>query len=293
MNLIAIGEILWDVFDDRRLIGGAVLNLAAHARKLGHDVTFVSAVGRDELGESALARLDQLDLSRRLVPISDRAPTGTVRVFVDSNGQPSYTIHRPAAYDFPHVSDDDLRAMASKNPRWICFGTLAQMAPQMRATTQKLIDAFPTAQRFYDINLRKDSFTPQLVRELLSQATILKINDQEVAQVLHMFGDSPADLASFCKIYRDRYKLRGVCVTRGAQGCYLQLDDQVADLPGMNVKVVDAVGAGDAFAAAFAHGVSQEWPLARIGEFANRLGALVASRAGAVPDWKWMGDVPV
>ena len=75
--------------------------------------------------------------------------------------------------------------------------------------------------------------------------------------------------------------------TRGATGCAFWLQHRYREIPGhrVTVTVADAVGAGDAFAAAFLHGLSSAWPTDRIGDFANRVGALVASRTGAVPEW--------
>jgi fructokinase len=63
------------------------------------------------------------------------------------------------------------------------------------------------------------------------------------------------------------------------------LDGDYVEVAGFPVEKPHPVGAGDAFSAAFCHGISQSWPAARIGDFANRVGALVASRPEAVSDW--------
>jgi fructokinase len=285
MNIISVGEILWDVFGTGEHIGGATFNFAAHAARLGHNVEFVSAVGEDERGTRALERAGHLGLSTTFIRRTRQAATGRVNVFLDAAGQPDFVIHRPAAYDFPALSDTDLRALAAMRPGWICFGTLAQRAPPVRCVTKQLIAAIPSARRFYDINLRKDSYTPGLVRELMAEASFLKINDDEVNAVLRMFGESPCSLEDFCRAYTDRYGWSGACVTRGAAGCAVFLNGQYIESPGYKVKVADTVGAGDAFAAAVVHGLGERWTTGEIADFANRLGALVASRPGAVPDW--------
>ena len=128
MNLVLLGAVLWDVFDDRKLIGGAPFNVAAHATKLGIDATFISAVGDDELGREALEQARKLGLDTQHIRIAGGKPTGTVRVFLD-NGQPDYDIHRPAAYDYPEVTDADLQQLAAHNPQWLYFGTLELMSP--------------------------------------------------------------------------------------------------------------------------------------------------------------------
>jgi fructokinase len=285
MRLIAIGEILWDLFCNEERLGGAVLNLAAHATRLGHDVALVSAVGDDERGRRALARARELGLSTRFVPALPGRETGIVTVALDERGQPSYIIHRLAAYDFATLDDADFAALVSPPPDWICYGTLHSMHPGARQLLRSVLERFPSAGRFYDINLRKDSFRPALVRELIESATLVKLNDSEVQALQEMFALPESSLEAFCREFTRRFGWRGMCVTRGAEGCAVLLDGEYVEIPGYPVQVVDTVGAGDAFAAGFLHGVAAGWPLSRIADFANRLGALVASRSGGTPAW--------
>jgi fructokinase len=285
MNIISIGEILWDVFEKAEHIGGAPFNFAAHAARLGHNVAFISAVGQDKRGQRALQRVSELGLTTRHIRQVDDVPTGTVTVFVDSAGKPDFTIHRPAAYDMAHLTDEEIDGLAASSPDWICFGTLHQMSEAARELTCRLVEAIPGARRLYDINLRKGSYTPWLVKELLRKASILKINDDEARAVEDMFGQPRRSLEEFCRRISGQYGLEGVCVTRGAQGCALFLDGEYLEALGYSVKVADTVGSGDAFAAAFVHGLGSGWRAGRIADFANRVGALIASRPGAVPDW--------
>ena len=285
MNIISIGEVLWDVFEDAEHIGGATFNFCAHAARLGHDVSFVSAVGRDELGRRAIKRTEELGLSTEFIRETDEHPTGYVSVFVDSKGQPDFTIHRPAAYDFPQLDDGQFEKLSEQNADWIYFGTLFLMGDQARSLTERVLGALPTAQRIYDINLRKGSYTPALIHELLGLATILKINDEEVFAVRKMSGEAQTTLEGFAREYADRFGLEGVCITKGSAGCSILLEDEFVEVAGYPVEVADAVGAGDAFTAAFVHGLGGRWSPEQIGDFANRVGALVASRSGAVPDW--------
>jgi fructokinase len=150
-----------------------------------------------------------------------------------------------------------------------------------------LLESYPDARRFYDINLRKDSYTAPLVLELLELADVVKLNDDELVHVQQMFGTSHASIERFCGDYASHFRWDAVCVTRGERGCAILKGREYVEVPGVPVKVADTVGAGDAFAAAFLHGFDQDWPAAKIGEFANRLGAIVASRPGGVPEWSW------
>jgi fructokinase len=287
-KIISLGEILWDVFPDAEYLGGAPFNFAAHARRLGHDVCFVSAVGDDHRGRSALAKMEQLDLATRFVQRLTTAATGIVSVRLDPAGQPTFTIHRPAAYDLVSLSPGDLAELSSPPADWIYFGTLHQTSPGARDLLAALIGANPRARRFYDINLRLDSYTPALVRDLMKLASVVKLNDAEVRTVEDLFGGgarSPRSTEEFCRTNAEAHGWEAVCVTRGAQGCALLIDGEYVEADGYAVEVADTVGSGDAFAAAFVHGLSSGWTPAEIGDFANRVGALVASRHGGIPSW--------
>lgn len=276
---------LWDVVGDTEHLGGAPFNFAAHLSKLGHDVSFISAVGMDARGDKILDRMAGMGLSARCVRRLANYPTGTATVTFDVENQPHFKISRPAAYDFPQLSDPDFEELMALRPEWIYFGTLQQMSSEARELTAKLLDSVTSARRFYDVNLRPNSWEPALVRESLKKATVVKLNDTEVAEIAKIFGEAYDSLEEFCRSYSAKFGWEAVCITRGAQGCALLIGEEYVEAPGYSVKVADTVGAGDAFAAAFVHGFGSGWPAARIADFANRVGALVASKAGAIPDW--------
>jgi fructokinase len=285
VNVISIGEVLWDVVGKAEHLGGAPFNFAAHLNRLGHSVSFISAVGDDARGARILERISEMGLSTRYVSRSVEHATGTVIVTLDGSGQPRYVIHRPAAYDFPQLSEAELGELFSQSVDWIYFGTLHQMSEVAKRLTARLLDSKPDAGRFYDVNLRVDSYEPALVHELMSRATVVKLNDDEVLEVARMFGDSPASLEDFCRNYSRRFGWEGVCVTQGVRGCVVLIGGEYLESEGYPVQVADTVGAGDAFAAAFLHGLGSGWPAPRIADFANRVGAVVASRTGAIPFW--------
>jgi fructokinase len=285
MNIISIGEVLWDVFADTEHLGGAAFNFAAHAKILGHSVSFISAIGEDRRGQRVLESMDALGLTTRFVGHVKDHPTGIVSVNLDASGQPHFVIHRPAAYDFPKLSAGDLSALSSSRPDWIYFGTLFQMSPEAKAVTLEVIESNPEARRFYDVNLRENNYEPALVNELMARATAVKLNDQEVDMIQSMFSWSYRSLEDFCQGTARKFGWEAVCVTRGEEGCVVWLDGQYVEADGYEVRVADTVGAGDAFAAAFVHGMECGWRPGEIADFANRVGALVASRPGGTPAW--------
>jgi fructokinase len=285
MKLISIGEILWDVIGGQERLGGALLNLSVHAWRLGHEVSLVSAVGADQHGDRALEAMSGLGLSIDLVQRSEEWPTGIVTVTVADDGQPEFEIHRPAAYDSMKLDKAALERLAAWDPDWVCFGTLLSIYPRGRNALLETMDALPRARRFYDVNLRPKSFTPELVLELLGHATVVKLNQDEVRSLDPMFQGSTRTLEEFCRDHAGRFGWEAVCVTRGELGCAILVDDRYVEVPGYRVQVADTVGAGDAFSAAFLHGLNAGWSAGEIGDFANRLGALVASRPGGAAPW--------
>ena len=285
MKILSIGEILWDVVGPEEYLGGAPFNFSAHAARLGHEVAFVSAVGDDYRGRRAQTRAGELGVQTRYLKTLSQWPTGVVTVVLEDPGRPSYTLHRPAAYDFPELTELEFLAIRAWRPDWIYFGTLYQISPTAERLTGALFESNPSAKRFYDVNLRKDSYNLSLVEKLLFQADVVKLNDEE-AEVLMRALDFPSgSLEAFCRSAADRFSLEAVCITRGRRGCSLLTAGEYVEAPGCSVRVSDAIGAGDAFAAALLEGLRTGRPPRDAADFANRVGALVASQPGAVPDW--------
>ena len=285
MKIISVGEVLWDVIENKEYLGGAAFNFAAHAARLGHTLFFVSAVGRDDRGRRVLARMAEMGLSARYVRELDTHPTGIVSVELNAAGVPRFTLHHPAAWDAPELTDGDLAEILSPPPDWIYYGTLFQMSPQAKTVTLKLLNSHGSARLFYDINLRKDHYTAPLLRELMARAQVVKLNEDEARTIDQLFGQAPRSLEDFCRGLAREFGWETVCITRGEKGCVLLLENQFVEAGGYAVRAQDTVGAGDAFAAAFIHGLGQRWPAREIADFANRLAALVASRPGAIPPW--------
>lgn len=285
MRIASIGEILWDVFGEEERLGGAPFNFAAHAARLGHEVAFLSAVGDDERGREAIRRARELNVSTEYLHIEPDVPTGHVTVELDPAGAPSFTIHRPAAYELFRLSQEELEKLAEFSPDVIAFGTLHQMAPAVKAQVRLLLDACPQARRFYDVNLRKDRYNAFLLEDLMLEASIVKLNAEELEQINRLFGLEFPSLRKACEYWQARYGWEALAVTLGAKGCVALAGQEWVEAPGYPVKVADTVGSGDAFAAAFVHGWVEGWPLREVADFANRVGAVVASKPGAVPEW--------
>ena len=167
----------------------------------------------------------------------------------------------------------------------VVFGTLAQRFKGVSSATQQIIHAYQGAARLYDVNLRPGCWDPPLVERLLELATVVKLNEDELTTLAGALGLPDSPIERFARTVCARFDLRGVCVTRGAAGATLLLDDVYREAPARHVDVVDTVGAGDAFAAGLGHGLIRSWTVPEILSVASRLGAFVASHVGALPAW--------
>jgi len=283
-RILGIGEVLWDLFPEGPRLGGAPFNVVANLRRLGHATAFVSAVGDDDLGRAALAAADELGVEATFISVALDLPTGVVDVAPDPVAGHRFVIRSPAAYESIGDGDALVASVAGWRPDALVFGTLAQRFAGARTLTRRIATGISPRHRLYDVNLRDGTWSEGLVLDLLGLATVVKTNEDE-ARVLAGFLGCEATPAALGEALGERFGAEAVCITRGADGAAMWADGQLTDVGGVEVEVVDTVGAGDAFAAGLLHGmlVGQAPPDALA--FANRLGALVASRPGALPPW--------
>jgi len=281
--VVVLGEVLWDLVGETRRLGGAPLNFAAHSRSLGHPVTLISGLGADEAGREAASLIAGLDLDASLLQTSSRFATGTAEVRLNPDGSAEFAIARPAAYDALELSARELERLEARAPAWLYYGSLFAATAQGRQVLDRLLGALGGSLKFLDLNLRPGSDAPELVRELLGFADVVKLNAEELERVRALAG-LPAGIEAFCRAACDRYGWQAVAVTLGERGCAMLAGGQYVEAPGQPVVVADTVGAGDAFAAAFMHGLSRQWPTAEIAAFANRVAARVVGRHGSLPE---------
>lgn len=265
------------------LLGGAPANFTVMAGRLGSHAAILSRIGRDELGRMAVAKLDPLPMDTSLLQVDAERQTGRVTVdFV--NGEPRYTIHQPAAWDFLFASDEWLRAAERADA--ICFGSLAQRGPESRQAIQSLVaQTRADCVRVFDVNLRPPFISGEVIQESLELATVVKMNEEELPQVLRLLGLSAEEelRSGASRLLAEFPSLQLIAITRGSRGSVLVGRDEWDDHPGFPVKVADSVGAGDAFTAALTHYLLRGASLETLNEAGNRWGGWMASQSGAMP----------
>lgn len=281
--VVGMGEALWDCLPDGRKIGGAPANFAYHVSQYGIESRVISAVGKDDLGREILDTFTTMGLNTDYIQTVD-FPTGTVDVTLDEKKIPHYNIVQGVAWDnIPWTSD--LMELA-KRTRAVCFGSLAQRSEVSRRTILNFLDAVPNTPdtyKVFDINLRQNFFTPEVLTESISRCNVMKINDEELGLVSQMFGYPGIDFKDQCWIILGKYALKLLILTCGTDGSYVFSPGKISFLPTPIVEVADTVGAGDSFTGAFIasllHGRSVEESHA----LAVETSAFVCTCNGAMP----------
>lgn len=279
--VVGLGETLWDVFPDGAVWGGAPGNVVCHTAGLGANGFMVSSVGCDDLGERGIAALESHGIDCRHVQRDRRHPTGTVTVSLGPAGDASYVFASDTAWDHlawePTLEDLAARAAA------VCFGTLGQRAEESRWTIRRFLKAAGRAVRVFDVNLRQQFYSSELIRDSLALANVLKLNDDELPVVAAACGLTADDPVAAVRELAERYGLRLAALTRGAAGSLLVADGVVSTRPAEARAIVDTVGAGDAITAAAVMGLLGGRPLEVIHDHAARLAAFVCGHRGATP----------
>ena len=286
--ILGIGELLWDVLPEGPRLGGAPANFTVMAGRLGNHAVILSRIGRDELGRKAVDRLDPLPADTSSLQVDPAHETGRVTVAFE-DGQPHYTIHQPAAWDFAELSDEWVNLAERADA--ICFGSLAQRCPESRQTIQTLAAQTKSGcVRVFDVNLRAPFYSSEVIQESLELATVMKMNDAEVPLVLGLLGLPAGEGAEgeqlrwgAERLLEEFPTLEMVAITRGGHGSLLVTRAEWNEHPGIPIQVADTIGAGDAFTAALTHYLLRGANLATLNEAGNRWGGWVASQSGAMP----------
>ncbi|MGE5113841.1 MAG: carbohydrate kinase family protein [Acidobacteriaceae bacterium] len=281
-TIVGVGEILWDVFPTHKQLGGAPANFAYISLLLGDQAIVATRIGNDELGDEVIGRLQALGLGTSYVQHDPRHPTGTVKVEVARDGQPRFEIVHPVAWDFLEWTPE-LESLA-KRADAICFGSLAQRGPQSRETIHRFLNSTrKDTVRIFDVNLRQAFFSAEVLAFSAQKADILKVNHEELPIVVDALSGPPLDDVRSAQWLCRRFDLDLACITRGASGSILVKPSGHHEHPGYKVIVTDTVGSGDAFTATLIHHYLRGSSLEVMNDAANRMGAWVASKAGATP----------
>jgi fructokinase len=286
--IVAVGELLWDLLPSGARLGGAPANFAVFCARLGNRSVLVSSLGNDDYGNAARTQLVQPNLDLTQLQMSETYPTGTVDVTFSATNQPSYVISRGVAWDFIQLTPGLLATVRAADA--ICFETLPQRHEVSRSTIRSMVEAAPAeCVRVCDINIRMPDCSPEVLRWSVAHADIIKVSEEELPLTFSFLSGlglptqqvtpetaSRALLENFpdCKL---------VATTLGAEGSMVTTREGIFRHPGFPVKLVDTVGAGDAFTAGLLHAYLRGASPATMAKIGNLCGSYVASQQGATP----------
>lgn len=288
-QIVATGELLWDLLPSGARLGGAPSNFAVFCARLGNRTVLVSSVGDDDYGRAAGRLLVQPNLDLRQLQNNETYPTGTVEVTFSADNQPSYNIIPGVAWDFIALTPELLESARAADA--VCFGTLGQRHEVSRSTIRSLLEATaPECVRVCDVNIRMPDCSPEVLRWSMAHATILKVSEEELPRVfsfldgLGLTGQiaMTPEIAS-CALLHNFPGCELVATSLGAQGSLLTNCEGSFRHPGYPIKLVDTVGAGDAFTAGLVHAYLRGASLPQMAEVGNLCGSYVAGQQGATP----------
>ncbi|MFG5859540.1 MULTISPECIES: carbohydrate kinase [Dysgonomonas] len=279
-TIVGLGEILWDIFPERKVMGGAPANFAYHVSQFGYNGHAVSAVGDDLLGKEILECLAKKELNY-LIETTDY-PTGTVNVKLNKEGIPEYEICENVAWDnIPFTAKTENLA---KNTGTVSFGSLAQRNSVSRETIKRFLKSMPeNSLKIFDINLRQHFYSKELIHESLQLSNMLKINDEEIVLVAQLYGYKENDEQEICKRLLEEYELDIIVLTKGTNGSFVFTPKETSYQPTPTVHVADTVGAGDSFTAAFVASYLHGQRLTNAHQLAVEVSAYVCTQHGAMP----------
>ena len=278
--IVGLGEALWDVLPEGKKLGGAPANFAYHAAQFGLDTIAISALGEDKLAEETIEALNEHNLNYLMPRVP--YPTGTVQVTLTGDGIPTYDIKENVAWDNIPLNDEMLEI--AKNARAVCFGSLAQRNVVSRENIHKFLDATPKdCVKIFDINLRQQFYTKEVIKESLKRCNILKINDEELVLIGRMFGYPGLDIENKCWLILGKYNLDMLVLTCGTNGSYVFTPGQMSFQETPKVEVADTVGAGDSFTGSFVGSILNGKPVPEAHKTAVHVSAFVCTQNGAMP----------
>ncbi len=275
--IIGIGELLWDMLPTGKKVGGAPVNFAYHASRLGAAGYAVSAVGKDALGDEIIQEIDKVNIN----PVIERVnyPTGTVGVELNE-GIPAYTINEGVAWDYIPLTE--AMKQLAKRADAVCFGTLAQRSEVSRNTIQALLSCVPVdSYRTLDINIRQHYYSEEVITDSLRSSNVFKMNDEELILLKKLFKKQPFTDEEVCLWFLKEFNLKFLILTAGANYSIIYTPEGLSYIKTPVVNVVDTVGAGDSFTGAFMSTVLHGKSVEEAHQSAVDRAAYVCSQAGA------------
>ena len=271
-NILSFGELLYDVYDNVSVIGGAPFNYSIQlSRLMGHDdrLRFITALGNDDYSKDALSFINNENIDKSLIQILDNYETGKATVFLNEKKVPDYIIHENAAWDNIEYNKDIENAL-NENYYLFYFNILSQRNEKSYTTLKKIFQNIKSKYKVCDVTFRKNYYTKEKIKESLEFVNILKINDDELAVIKGLFYPSlENDNETLLKAINKDFNIDYIFLTLGSKGASVFYNNEYIFKPSNKVNVIDTVGAGDSFCAALSYAILRNLDIKNVLEFAS------------------------
>ncbi|SHG46326.1 fructokinase [Salegentibacter echinorum] len=281
IRFLSFGEVLFDVFENEKRIGGAPLNIALRINSLGFPVAVISAVGDDNNGNLILDHLRQKKVNTSAIKVLQNYPTGKVIVSLDDNGVADYTIAQPVAWDFISLNKTAVSLAVASDV--IIYGSLASRNEVSKASLLSML-AQSNAFKVFDVNLRPPHYTMETIQKLLQFSNMVKFNEEELLEISQVLGSVSDGIEQNIRFIKEKTGIQTICVTMGGAGAMLFYKDRLYSNPGYQIEVVDTVGAGDSFLGALLCSLLSDKEPQKALDFASAIGCYVTGSMGAIPE---------
>lgn len=278
-NITSIGEILWDVYPDKKRLGGAPFNFIYHVWKIIGNAKFISSIGNDENGNEILGFLNHKGFPTKHITIDSNHPTGTVTVKLNEDKTPSFNISAECSYDYLMLNEDS-KKLVETGTYILYFGTLSQRSETSRNTIQSLFGK--NIKYFCDLNLRHDFFSKDMIEKALITSNVVKVNEHELEKLKKLFQLNEESNRAIEQLSRS-FNIDLICVTLGENGALLYDGNEFNNYKAEVKNIVDTVGAGDAFAAILCIGYLKNMKINQLNKLANEFAADICGVNGALP----------
>lgn len=271
-NILVFGEILYDIYDDVAVIGGAPFNYSVQLSRLiskKDNLKFITALGKDDFSKEAFKFIENENIDSSLMQVLDNYETGKATVFMNENKIPDYIIHENVAWDNIEFNFNIEKALKEKYDLFY-FNILSCRSEKSYNTLKNIFKNIDSKYKVCDVTFRKNYYTKEKIKEALEFINILKINDDELFIIKSLFYPNlQNDNEILLKNLNKDFNIDYIFLTLGKSGASSFYNNQYIFKPSNKIKVVDTVGAGDSFCAALSYAILKKLDINKVLDFAS------------------------
>ena len=271
-NILVFGELLYDIYDDVSVIGGAPFNYSVQLSRLiskNDNLKFITALGKDDFSKDAFKFIENENIDSSLMQVLDNYETGKATVFMNENKIPDYIIHENVAWDNIEFNSDIEKALKEKYDLFY-FNILSCRSEKSYNTLKNIFKNIDSKYKVCDVTFRKNYYTKEKIKEALEFINILKINDDELAIIKSLFYPNlQNDNEILLKNLNKDFNIDYIFLTLGKSGASSFYNNQYIFKPSNKIKVIDTVGAGDSFCAALSYAILKKLDIKKVLDFAS------------------------